>query len=102
MGFSSCGSWALEHRLNSCGARAYLLRGMWDFPGPGIKLVSPALAGGFVTTVPQGKSQGPPFFNQIVWGLVGFFFFFWFFGGFLLLTRITSLPVLGIKTLLGI
>ena len=21
-GFSSCGSWALEHRLNSCGARA--------------------------------------------------------------------------------
>ena len=25
LGFSSCGSWALEHRLTSCGALAYLL-----------------------------------------------------------------------------
>ena len=24
----SCGSWTLEHRLNSCGAGAYLLQGM--------------------------------------------------------------------------
>ena len=30
---------------------------MWDLPGPGIKPVSPALAGGFLTTVPPGKSQ---------------------------------------------
>ena len=29
---------------------------MWDLPGPGIKPVSPALAGGFSTTVPPGKS----------------------------------------------
>ena len=29
---------------------------MWDPPGPGIKPVSPALAGGFLTTVPPGKS----------------------------------------------
>ena len=30
-------------------------RGMWDLPGPGIKPVSPALAGGFFTTEPPGK-----------------------------------------------
>ena len=30
---------------------------MWDLPGPGIEPVSPALAGGFLTTVPPGKSQ---------------------------------------------
>ena len=54
-GFSYCGARALEHRLSSCGARAFLLRGMWDLPGLGLELVSPALAGGFLTTVPPGK-----------------------------------------------
>ena len=29
---------------------------MWDLPGPGIEPMSPALAGGFLTTVPPGKS----------------------------------------------
>ena len=33
---------------------------MWDLPGPGLEPVSPALAGGFLTTVPPGKS---PVFN---------------------------------------
>ena len=42
-------------RLSSCGSRAQLLRGMWDLPGPGLKPVSPALAGGFLTTAPPGK-----------------------------------------------
>ena len=28
---------------------------MWDLPGPGLEPVSPALAGGFLTTVPLGK-----------------------------------------------
>ena len=60
-GLSSCGSWALEHRRSSCGARAQLLRGMWDPPGPGLEPVSPALAGRFLTTVPPGKS-----FSQIL------------------------------------
>ena len=55
-GLSSCGSWALEHRLSSCGAWAQLLHGMWDLPGPGLEPVSPALAGGFLTTMPPGKS----------------------------------------------
>ena len=30
---------------------------MWDFPGPGIEPVSPAVAGGFLTTGPPGKSS---------------------------------------------
>ena len=30
---------------------------MWDFPEPGIEPVSPALAGGFLSTVPSGKSS---------------------------------------------
>ena len=29
---------------------------MWDLPGPGLKPVTPALAGGFLTTAPPGKS----------------------------------------------
>ena len=29
---------------------------MWDLPGPGLEPTSPALAGGFLTTVPPGKS----------------------------------------------
>ena len=42
-GFNSCGSWAVERRLSSCGARAQLLRGMWDPPGPGLEPVSPCI-----------------------------------------------------------
>ena len=47
---------ALEGGLSSCGAGASLPLGMWDLPGPGIKIVSHALAGKFVTTEPPGKS----------------------------------------------
>ena len=32
------------------------MRGMWDLSRPGIKPVSPALAGRFLMTVPPGKS----------------------------------------------
>ena len=53
-GLCSCGSQALEHRLNSCGARAWQLCGMGDLPGSGIELMSPALAGGLPL------SQGSP------------------------------------------
>ena len=56
-GLSSCGSRALERRLSNHGSRAQLLRGMWDLPGPGLEPVSPALAGGFLTTVPPGKPK---------------------------------------------
>ena len=30
---------------------------MWDLPGPGHEPVSPALAGGFLTTAPPGKPR---------------------------------------------
>ena len=30
---------------------------MWHLPGPGIEPVSPALAGGFLTMAPPGKSS---------------------------------------------
>ena len=61
---SSCGSQALERRLSSCGAWAQLLHGMWDLPGLGLKPVSPALAGGFLTTAPPGKPYLVNFLNQ--------------------------------------
>ena len=57
-GLSSCGLRALGHRLSSCGARAQLLCDMWDLPRPGFEPVSPALASGFLTTAPPGKSLG--------------------------------------------
>ena len=43
-------------RLSSFGSWAQLLCSMWDLPRPGIKLVSPALAGGFLSTVSTRKS----------------------------------------------
>ena len=43
-------------RFNSCSSWTWLLRGMQNFPGPGIKPMSPALAGRFLSTVPPGKS----------------------------------------------
>ena len=42
--------------FSSCGSRAQLLRGMWDLPRPGFEPVSPALAGGFLTTASPGTS----------------------------------------------
>ena len=48
-------------RLSSCDSRAQLLRGMWDLPRPGLEPVSPALAGGFLTTAPPGKPPSLPF-----------------------------------------
>ena len=77
--FSSCGKWGplfimvrgpltiaaslvAEHRLqtrrlSNCGSRAQLLCGTWDRPRPGLKPVSPALAGRLSTTAPPGKPQ---------------------------------------------
>ena len=54
-GLSSCSSRAPEHRLNSCGTRAWLLRSRRHHPGPEIETMSPALAAGFLTTEPPGK-----------------------------------------------
>ena len=63
---SSCGSLALERRLSSCGAQAWLLRGMWDLPRPGLEPMSPALAGGFLTTAPSGNSLYFCFVNKFL------------------------------------
>ena len=52
MGFHSCSSWALEHRLSSWGTWAQLLCSMWDLPRPGIEPMSPALASRVFTTDP--------------------------------------------------
>ena len=57
-GLCSCGSWALERWLSSCGVPAQLPCSMWDLPRAGTKLVSPALAGGFLTTVPPREALG--------------------------------------------
>ena len=55
-GFSRCRAQApLELGLSSFGAGAWLLPGMWSLLGPGLKPVSPALAGGFLSTGSPGK-----------------------------------------------
>ena len=48
----------MARRLGSCDAQALLLHDMWHLPGPGLKPVSPELAGGFLSTVSQGSPKG--------------------------------------------
>ena len=38
-GLNTCGSLALERRLNSCGQQGWVALQLWDLPGPGIKLL---------------------------------------------------------------
>ena len=77
--FSRCGKWGLLSRcvvgasnfsgfscwwtkalkrvgFSSCRTQAYLLHGICNLPGPGIKPMSSALAGGLLSTVPWTKS----------------------------------------------
>ena len=68
-GSRPAGSVVVAHGLSSCGARAQLLRSMWDLPRPGLEHVSPALAGGFLTTVPLGKSEKVLKANAYGWNL---------------------------------
>ena len=42
-GLSSSDTWALECRLSSCVTGAQLLCGMWDLPGPGLKIHVPCI-----------------------------------------------------------
>lgn len=51
------GAWALEHGLSDCGTWAQLFLALWNLPRPGTKPVSLSLAGGFLSTVPPGKSS---------------------------------------------
>ena len=60
-----------EPRPCSCGTPAQLSRGMWNLPRPGTEPVSPALAGGVLTTGPPGPSWDN-FLNahfHISWGI---------------------------------
>ena len=54
-GCFSCGAQALERGPSSGGAQAELLHDMWDLPRPGVKPVSPSLAGAFLTIGLPGK-----------------------------------------------
>ena len=54
LGFSSCGKWA------------QLPHAMWSLPRPGIKPVSLALAGEFLTTGPPGKSYFTPLMTSVL------------------------------------
>ena len=54
-GVSCCGAQPRGWRLQGLCTRASLLHGSGNPPGPGIKLVSPASAGGFSPTVPPGE-----------------------------------------------
>ena len=79
-GLDSCGSQALEHRLNSCGAWARLLYGLWDLPGSGIEPVSAALLGRVFPTEPPGKLVVMLLLYVVIFDfLIGnrSFFFFW-------------------------
>ena len=44
-------------QLSSCGTWALLPHSMWNLPRSGIEYVSPALAGGFPSTLPPRKSE---------------------------------------------
>ena len=97
--FSSCSKWGplfmvvhgpltiaaspvAEHRLqtrglSNCGSRAQLLCGMWDLPRPGLKPMSPALAGRLSTTAPPGKPLRTAFAaSRRFWVIVFSFSFF--------------------------
>ena len=58
-GAQAAGTWALgatARGLSSCGAWTWLPRSLWNPPGPGVEPMSPALAGGFLSTLPRGKT----------------------------------------------
>ena len=60
----------------SHGGQVQLLCGMWPLPRPGIKPMSPVLAGGFLTSEPPGKSNSKYFksaFPKLLWPWNSFF-----------------------------
>ena len=54
-GFSCCRAQALDAQV-LLWCIGLVAHGMWNLPGPGVKPVSHALAGRFLSTVPPGKS----------------------------------------------
>ena len=47
-----CGAQALGQGLSGCGTQAQGYQSRWDPPGPGIELMSSAVAGGFLNSGP--------------------------------------------------
>lgn len=45
------------HRLGRRGPQASLLHSTWNLTGPGIEPLSSALEGGFLSSMPSGKSK---------------------------------------------
>ena len=85
--FSSCHEWRLlftavhglftvvaspaaEHRRWVHRLQELLFCSMWSLPGLGIKLVSPALAGGFPSAVPLGKSRNLVLRSSWAWNIL--------------------------------
>ena len=65
---SHCGAQALgTHRLSSCDTWVYLPCGMWLLPRQGREPVSPASAGGFLTTLSPGKSNRSFKTGEVFW-----------------------------------
>ena len=90
-GFSHCkaraagaqASVVVARGLRTCSSQAQqLLCSMRDLPGPGVVPVSPALADGFFTTAPPGKSPAMIIFVIVLglWGPYPFILLivFWF------------------------
>ena len=72
-GFRSCSTGAQQLQPESSRAWAQQLQHKGDtrnLPGPGIKPMSPALASGFMSTVPSGKSLFPSFFGCATAGIL--------------------------------
>ena len=64
--FSSCASQALKFGLSRY--KDLVAHGMWNFPRPGIEPMSSALAEGFLTIGPTGKSPPSVFINKLFLG----------------------------------
>ena len=47
---------------------------MWDLPGPGLEPMSPALAGGFLTTAPPGKPHSDS--SELIYSYVALYNFY--------------------------
>ena len=54
-GFSLCGAQPLGSWAQESWRTGFVAPCMWDLPRPGIEPVSPALTGGFLSTVQQGS-----------------------------------------------
>ena len=67
-GVWALGMWvsvAMALRLSCCGTSAKLSGDIWDLTGPGIKPMSPALEGRFLTTGPPEKSHSDSFTSSL-------------------------------------